>query len=88
VLLVGGHPRAADQVGIALDGDDLIRPRRWQDVLHDGLRRLDQGPVVIALGVGEAGDGNPRPSFSSASVTRFSGSARNSHSEPRQDQCT
>src|ERR1700753_2513612 len=48
VTLVGGHPGAADEVGVALDRDDLVRARRVQDVLHDGLRCLDQGPVVVA----------------------------------------
>jgi hypothetical protein len=34
VPLAGGHPGAADQVGVALDGDDLVRASGRQDVLH------------------------------------------------------
>ena len=55
VPLVCGHPGAADQVRVALDGDDLVRARGVQDVLHDRLRGAGQRPVVVALGVGEAG---------------------------------
>ena len=38
VPLVGGHPGAADQVGVAVDGDHLIGAGRVQDLLHDVLR--------------------------------------------------
>ena len=34
VLLAGGHPGAADQVGVAVDGDHLVRARGVQDPLH------------------------------------------------------
>ncbi len=37
VPFVGGHPGAADQVGVALDGDHLVRAGGVQDVLHDRL---------------------------------------------------
>ena len=47
-----------------------------------------ESPVVVALGAGAAGHGRPNRFFSSASVTRFSGSGRNSHSAPRQHKCT
>ena len=55
VPFVAGHPGPADEVGVALDGDDLVGAGRVQDVLHDRLRGTGQGPVVVALGIGEAG---------------------------------
>src|SRR5207302_7435814 len=38
VLLVFRHPGATDEVGVALDGDDLVRARGVLDVFHDTLR--------------------------------------------------
>src|SRR5579859_2251052 len=61
VPLVGGHAGAPDQVGIALDGDDLVGAGGVQDLLHDVLGGAHELLVVVALGVGEIGHGQAVP---------------------------
>src|SRR6202042_1081557 len=61
VSLVGGHPGAPDQMGITVDGDDLVGPGGAQDVLHDALRGAHELVVVTALRVREVGYGQAVP---------------------------
>src|SRR5258707_5061143 len=61
VPLVGGHPGAADQVGVAVDGDDLVGPGGVQDLLHDPLGGAHEAGVVVALGGGKDCGGQAVP---------------------------
>src|SRR5579875_33619 len=51
----GGHAAPPDEVGVALDGHDLLGAGGVEDLLHGLLGCLQEGLVVVALAVVEAG---------------------------------
>ena len=59
VLGAGAHARAADQMRVALDREDVLRAGGLQDPLEDLLRVLHVALVVLAARVGEVRDRHP-----------------------------
>jgi len=48
-LRVGSHPAAADQVGVAIGRQDVLIPRRLEDVVQGLLGERDVLAIVLAL---------------------------------------
>ncbi len=54
-----GHGAAADEMGVAVDREDVLRFGGMQDFVELVLGVGDVRPVVVALGVVQARDGHP-----------------------------
>jgi hypothetical protein len=61
VLGIGSHPAAAHEVGVAIDRQDVLRPRRLEDLPKRPLGELDVLAVVLALGVVHPSHRDPVP---------------------------
>ncbi len=58
VLGVGSHPAAADEVGVAVDRQDVLGAGRLQDLAQRALGVGDVLAVVVALAVVHPRDGD------------------------------
>src|SRR5699024_5432806 len=54
------HSRTTDEVGVASEGEGFLRAGGGEDTLHHLLRGGKKLPIVLALRIGEVGDGEPR----------------------------